>query len=822
MFGEIVLRNALVTPEQLDEALGLQKQAREIGITLKLGEVLLQKGWIDTRTLEALLKIQQRRIAGVSDPHTFRRKGLTPKEDQALGHIAVDNGLISAEKLAQVLELQRKAKELGFERRLGEILVEEGAVPADTLEALLQVQKKKVHETGVVTMQLKRISAQEDLAPSDLLWGQVAVHHGFVTEEVLEQAVEVQRVSNGMGVHMSLGEILVDQGHLKPENLAYIADIQNIKKAAYHGVSLSQVIFKKVGDKSIGQILQERGLIEQEQIDEVVAMQAQLAKMGIKRPIGELLLDKGYLSAEILFGVLEEQITRRTQMEEVQRRREWSKRTTKSAVELSLLLVILACGLWGLIYSWWRRSQPEVVLAPAPVRTVSQPGEVSATPVTPVAAALRTGGGAPVGSEVEDAAAAAERARQESRNRLEALAQELLGDRDPSEFAVALTLKETPEGPVFDLVGQGPLPDGAEVATAVLYFDAPIPEASKTVHVRGNLFHARTGPLPGGRRVAPGLYTARAEFRADRSPEAAREARAAGAPVAARAAVTMLLGTVGAEQDFAERVRAERREALDFLAQTAEALRAAAEDPKMVGPERWTAIAREWTKGIDGIEDRERRRSAAVLAVPDPEFLRRLDGVFPLARDAVRAVATHTLAALGAEVPVELAFPRTDAREALIPHEYVMKLLDGLRAASAAFPAGTPEDAAAAAALRDFSRRVDLARVLRGEVRQAAADQAAPHPALSWLEPYLAEVRDLRRVDLGLHEIAKGKLPPGLEDLDRALACLEELGKLRAHALAQETGKPLPVEWRPLGTMPAGQLESTVDEIFVRLGGSRR
>ncbi len=65
LFGSIVLRNNLLTQEQLDECITEQKRGQSKS---KLGEIMVEKGFISEKTLNSILSVQRRqqRISGQS------------------------------------------------------------------------------------------------------------------------------------------------------------------------------------------------------------------------------------------------------------------------------------------------------------------------------------------------------------------------------------------------------------------------------------------------------------------------------------------------------------------------------------------------------------------------------------------------------------------------------------------------------------------------------------------------------------------------------------------------------------------------------------
>lgn len=57
-FGDIALERAMITPEQLDEALEAQKERAQAGKPYKLlGQILLEFGYLETEQIQEVIDI---------------------------------------------------------------------------------------------------------------------------------------------------------------------------------------------------------------------------------------------------------------------------------------------------------------------------------------------------------------------------------------------------------------------------------------------------------------------------------------------------------------------------------------------------------------------------------------------------------------------------------------------------------------------------------------------------------------------------------------------------------------------------------------------
>jgi type II secretory ATPase GspE/PulE/Tfp pilus assembly ATPase PilB-like protein len=134
--GELLIQEGVVTPEQIEQALMVQKTRHPAP---PLGEVCVELGFFSPATLNKILSKHHERIP--------------------LGEMLVHLGLVNQDQINTALEMQRTTK-----RRLGTILVEQGHLTTDALVGVLykQSQIAKQHQEkrqGLAAM--SRVSPQE-------------------------------------------------------------------------------------------------------------------------------------------------------------------------------------------------------------------------------------------------------------------------------------------------------------------------------------------------------------------------------------------------------------------------------------------------------------------------------------------------------------------------------------------------------------------------------------------------------------------------------------------------------------------------------------
>jgi hypothetical protein len=138
------------------------------------------------------------------------------RSDLLLGQIVLDRGFIDNSQLVECLKLQESYEKTETPKHLGLILLEKQFLDEEELELALEVQGQKLNENVDNT----------DLKLKDLLLGQIAVNRRLLTRSQVDECLREQGRIEEVGVFLRLGEIMVKKGHLAEENLAQLLDYQ--------------------------------------------------------------------------------------------------------------------------------------------------------------------------------------------------------------------------------------------------------------------------------------------------------------------------------------------------------------------------------------------------------------------------------------------------------------------------------------------------------------------------------------------------------------------------------------------------------------------
>ena len=137
----------------------------------------------------------------------------------------------------------------------------------------------------------------------EILFGLIAVKEGFILQDKLDQALDIQEQSTSTrGV--TLGHILVELGFLKAEQVRQIVAIQNRNLARKDPNTGEQR-----ADSLFGRLAVKCGFTNVNRIHACVRLQAELTRKGTPARLGRLLVDKGWLTEEQVRHILKLQKT---------------------------------------------------------------------------------------------------------------------------------------------------------------------------------------------------------------------------------------------------------------------------------------------------------------------------------------------------------------------------------------------------------------------------------------------------------------------------------------------------------------------------------
>ncbi len=134
---------------------------------------------------------------------------------------------------------------------------------------------------------------------SDLLLGRLALSHRMVTQDQLDHALRLQETG---ATQLPLGEILLDQKFITSDQLQQLLQAQVRRLEAKDDES-----DRKKREVLFGKMVLKKGLATLDQVNECLRLQDQLAAKGTSKSLGEVLVDRGFLTNAQVRQILADQ-----------------------------------------------------------------------------------------------------------------------------------------------------------------------------------------------------------------------------------------------------------------------------------------------------------------------------------------------------------------------------------------------------------------------------------------------------------------------------------------------------------------------------------
>lgn len=289
--GELLVKNELVSPEQLRMVIEGEEQQTEASVQENLPETetteeegeeepeeakkkyLHQKEKAISEKMESIREPVYRTLLeelverGIIESDQKETIGEIYREVQTgsehlLGKIAVENGFITYDQLQKTLDTLKEVEGMGIEVRIGEVMVENGYIDREALQSLLNLQRARRRNDPAESEQQETEGAEEsEVAP-------------YSTERLLLDR-------------------LIEEGILSETDVPEVLDVYFQQRA------------RRASVKKIGQIAVNNDLLTEEQLQEALDVQNQLGEWGFYKPIGEILVEKEFISQSTLGDLLE-------------------------------------------------------------------------------------------------------------------------------------------------------------------------------------------------------------------------------------------------------------------------------------------------------------------------------------------------------------------------------------------------------------------------------------------------------------------------------------------------------------------------------------
>ncbi len=137
------------------------------------------------------------------------------------------------------------------------------------------------------------------LLKEDMLFGKIALREGMITQKQLDESLKVQEEAGGLKL---IGMILLEMGFISKEQLRHVLEIQkqNQNRPATDPD-------EQKSDIAFGFLAVKKKYTTLNRVYECVREQARAAKLGLFFRLGEIFVNKGYLTVEQVQNILRDQ-----------------------------------------------------------------------------------------------------------------------------------------------------------------------------------------------------------------------------------------------------------------------------------------------------------------------------------------------------------------------------------------------------------------------------------------------------------------------------------------------------------------------------------
>lgn len=357
LLGEIALENGFITYDQLRKSLEILGEAQEMGVEVRIGEVLVNQEFIDQKDLQTLLHIQRSRRENDTDSTIDSEHTKTDSSDllplskerhflnqlinedilsvsdipdvldvyfqqrtrradaEKIGQIGVRNDLLSKQQLQEALQIQDQLQEWGFDKPIGEIFVEKGFISQSTLEDLLdfQEQQRGGHPQNLQTKPDQVSSPETPTSDQkDLFLVKILDKKGCDGDEILQETKDLQkRAKNEFGLNLSLLEILYYSGEFTKKNLINFQKFMKKQESSLSFAFPIDIKHEQLKRSTFSQLARKKEVITEEEKENLQRYEKQISNFPLDIPTGVIAYKEGFIDAEDLAKIDERETVRK-------------------------------------------------------------------------------------------------------------------------------------------------------------------------------------------------------------------------------------------------------------------------------------------------------------------------------------------------------------------------------------------------------------------------------------------------------------------------------------------------------------------------------
>lgn len=309
IFANSLKENELVSEEQLDQARTIKEEIRKsTGFDVKLSEILVQNEWVQEKKLKVLQDVLREKFG--QSKHFSKFTNLFPPrfeqselESEVLEDLLLENHYISPRTYENILQLKYELESKGIHKPMGELLLETGHISKAQIQQLTANQgsnkdsanKEQTSSDSNTALEENNDVESESATPS-------TETPPSVTQDLPEFEFEgdslsfEQQKKKLLPVYRQFLEELIDKNLIEEQEKDRVISI-------YQDLTQTETT-------SLGTLCLQEEVLQKEELKEALSIQKNVFDRGIYKPLGEILIEKDYLSRETVLHLLEKQRSR--------------------------------------------------------------------------------------------------------------------------------------------------------------------------------------------------------------------------------------------------------------------------------------------------------------------------------------------------------------------------------------------------------------------------------------------------------------------------------------------------------------------------------
>ncbi|MBI3272602.1 MAG: hypothetical protein HYZ53_26670 [Planctomycetes bacterium] len=219
---KIVTDRKLVSGEHLSECLDLQAKLDKLGVPRRLGELLLDKGYIEPSVVEEMHELEERVLR---DAQRKRKAGRIDKVDAAFGNQMQSRGWIPPDRLDELRGIQRQLAEMDIYMSLDDLALAKGWL---NLEQTTMFRASALAQPGSELGEA--LGGPRARAAEGVFLGELLVAEGLLSGGQVNACLDAQQKMEELGIRLPLGEIAVAKGMLPESEVPRLLVLQRKRR----------------------------------------------------------------------------------------------------------------------------------------------------------------------------------------------------------------------------------------------------------------------------------------------------------------------------------------------------------------------------------------------------------------------------------------------------------------------------------------------------------------------------------------------------------------------------------------------------------------